>query len=290
MIGEFKSEAERIRYFEYYQRAMDLCPPPAATLDVESRHGVTRVYRFGSGDGQPVLAVHPLSGTALSMRPHLDLGRPVYAMDRLGEPGRSVQTAPIRSLAERAAWADEVLGLLDLDGVHLLGVSSGAWHAAIHAVHRPERVLSLSLVEPTTTFGRYSAGVLWRGLLAAVVRRPWTWRLFMRWAMDTDDLDRADVRLVLAGVDAYRSRPLPMVPPSDEQLRALAMPVLALFGGRSRVHNPNAAAAKARRLLSNAEVEVWPEATHDMSAAAVNVRVMAFIEAVDRAGKDHSIE
>jgi pimeloyl-ACP methyl ester carboxylesterase len=67
--------------------------------------------------------------------------------------------------------------------------------------------------------------------------------------------------------------------PSDAALRSLAMPVLALLGGRSTVGNAARAAARARRCLPDAEVDVWPEATHALPSAcadAVDARLEAF--------------
>ena len=59
-----------------------------------------------------------------------------------------------RRRRRRGAWLDEALTGLGLDRVHLLGVSIGGWTAISHAVHRPGRAASLTLLDPAMTFAR----------------------------------------------------------------------------------------------------------------------------------------
>ncbi|MFI5610215.1 alpha/beta fold hydrolase [Amycolatopsis sp. NPDC051903] len=124
-IGGFKNpEAER-HYFEVYERAMRECPPPEEVLDVPCRHGTTRVYRFGTGE-HPVVLLPGLLATSACYAPLIpalaDRG-PVYAVDTLGEAGRSVQTAPFTGVGDRARGLDDVLAVLGLREVHLVGGS-----------------------------------------------------------------------------------------------------------------------------------------------------------------------
>jgi pimeloyl-ACP methyl ester carboxylesterase len=51
----------------------------------------------------------------------------------------------------------------------------------------------------------------------------------------------------------------------DDELRSLPVPVLAIIAGRSVIHHPARAAARARRLLTTGEVELWPDASHAVS-------------------------
>ncbi|RKT53985.1 alpha/beta fold hydrolase [Saccharothrix australiensis] len=271
--GMFVDRQAHERYLAAYRAAQALCPPPDRELDVPTSFGTTRVYRFG--DGPPLVLLPGLSATALGWgaeparyaRDHA-----VYAVDTLGEAGLSVQTAPIRDAADRGRWLGELIGGLGLDRAHLVGASTGGWHACAAAVHAPARVASLSLIDPTAVTAGFAFGVLWRGAVAALTRSERAWRWFLRWAGELDP-ERADVRLVLAGITEYRARPAPQVP-FGEALRAVRAPVLALFGGRSVVHDGAKAAARMRDLVPHAEVEVWPDCGHRMDAAE---RVLAFV-------------
>ncbi|MGW5370024.1 hypothetical protein ACWER6_33545 [Streptomyces sp. NPDC004009] len=69
----------------------------------------------------------------------------------------------------------------------------------------------------------------------------------------------------------------------------LAMPVLALFAGHSRVHDAGARADRARRLLPRARVQVLPGLGHHAlptaGAAAVDAIVLGFLAAPSAKGR-----
>jgi pimeloyl-ACP methyl ester carboxylesterase len=49
---------------------------------------------------------------------------------------------------------------------------------------------------------------------------------------------------------------------TDDQLRSVNVPVLALLGGRSVILNAARAAARARKCLPHGQAEVWEDASH----------------------------
>ncbi|MET9266604.1 alpha/beta hydrolase [Amycolatopsis sp. NPDC004079] len=261
-IGQFKNPEAQQRYFPVYERALRECPPPDEVFDVACRHGSTRVYRFGDGE-RPIVLLPGLMSTSVcyaSLIPELD--GPVYAVDTLGEAGRSVQTRPFADIRDRALGFDDVLAGLGLRDVFLVGGSTGGWHAVNQAIHAPDRLAALCLLDPTTVSAKFSAAAQWRALKAIVLDRDRGWRRFVAWSAGEDVFDQPAARTVVAGIRDYRARvPLQSCPRAAE-LRAIRMPVLALFGGRSVVHDPVAAAANLRGLVPHATVEVLPDAGH----------------------------
>jgi len=266
MISEFKNQQAAQRYFEAYDRAMALCPPPDEVFDVETRHGTTRVYRFGQGDAPPLVLLPGLMATSAGYWQLLpQLPGTVYAVDTMGEAGRSVQTAPLVDRPDRARCLDDVLEQLTLTDVHLLGTSTGGWHAVNQAIHAPKRIASITLLEPTTVTAKFSGAVIRHGLMATVLGE-WGLRRFLRYAMGEDLLDRPDARLVHTALRTYRPRAPFQKCPSEDEIRAIDVPVRALFGARSVAHDAVAAADRLRALLPGSEVDVFPDAGHNLFA------------------------
>nr|WP_308200084.1 alpha/beta fold hydrolase [Kibdelosporangium philippinense] len=212
---------------------------------------------------------------------------PVYALDLIGEPGRSEQTAPIRNAEDQAAWLETVLSALDLRDVHLVGYSFGGWLATNLAVRAPDRLASLTLIDPVQTFGRFPIPLLVRTALTLIpgIRRR-ARQSFMEWVSDGAEVDSDDpvATVIDEGMRTYRiALPTP-VRFTDAQLRSVKVPVLALIAGRSVIHDGEHAAARARELLPDARVELWPAATHAIageSAAEVNARVREFLAEIE---------
>lgn len=265
--GDFKSPAGRKRYLEAYDRAMTECPAPDAVLDIGTRHGTTRVYRFGEGDAPPIVLLPGLMATSAcyaSLLPAFAAHRPVYTIDTLGEAGRSVQTSPFKDIPDRAKCLDDVLERLRLTDVHLVGGSTGGWHAFNQAIHAPGRLASISMLDPTTVTAKFSRTAIWYGAVGAVLNQDWIWRRFLRWSAGQDIMDQPDAQLILAGIRTYRARVPFQRCPSDDDIRSVRVPVLAMFGALSVVHDPIVAANRLRTLLPQAEVEMLPDAGHNL--------------------------
>src|SRR5690606_37667654 len=63
-----------------------------------------------------------------------------YAIDVMGQPGRSIPTTPIRSRPDYVAWLAAALDALRLDHVSLIGESFGGWLALRYAADVPQHV------------------------------------------------------------------------------------------------------------------------------------------------------
>ncbi|WP_454859057.1 alpha/beta fold hydrolase [Promicromonospora soli] len=281
-IGRFKSEQARTDYLRTYEAMARLWPLPATLADIPTSFGSTHVRRSGSGDGVPLVLLAGVLAHGLhwhSVVEGLARGRAVYALDTIGAAGRSVQTAPLRGDADYAAWFAEVLEGLGLDRVHVLGESSGAWHATLVGLHAADRVASVSLIEPNGVVTR----IPWRALLRMIRFGANTtdegWRAMGEWltpgvVMTDAELAnaRAGQRFRLAGGWA---RPL-----KDGELASYAPPLLVIYGGESVVSDPVAARRRLAELLPSTEVETYPGTGHAVRGQVpdqVTARIVEFL-------------
>lgn len=282
-VGHFVSAEAQQAYLRLYDVTVMGIPGLRESLDVSTTYGRVRVYRYGPDDGEPIVLLHGRAGTTVMWEqnvPELASAHPVYAIDVLGEPGRSVQTVPIRSSAEQAVWLNETLTGLRLEKAHVAGVSGGAWLAFNLALHAPERIASLALVEPANVFARFA----WRFLLGGFALVPGlpdgAGTRYLQWVAGGVSIEQPAGRLVMAGLRDYRMKlPMPSYGNADA-LRSIQVPTLALLGGRSVVHNPLEAARRAQTLLPDNETELWPDAGHGLPAEfpeQFNARLLKFV-------------
>ncbi|MDI2029151.1 alpha/beta fold hydrolase [Saccharopolyspora sp. TS4A08] len=270
-VGHWNSREGHSAFMADYGLAWQAMPPPARVLDVRTGFGVVRVYRF-DGTG-PTRAQHPfvlLPGRsspspawADNMPSLLGLGD-VYVVDLLGEPGLSVQEVPIEDAADNAAWLDQTLAALPEERFSLLGLSIGGWTATNLALHFPQRVASLVLIDPAHTFGGIPLGTAIRAIPASVPWLPKAWRdSFASYTAGGAPVgDEPIARMTETAMRAYTIRlPQPSLFP-ERDLAALDAPVLAVLAGRSVMHDTAAAAEVAERTLRRGRVVVYPEASH----------------------------
>jgi pimeloyl-ACP methyl ester carboxylesterase len=267
-VGHFKGERARAHYLSVYQTAMAGLPPDDESIDVPTSFGTVRAYRFdGPSSGPPVVLLPGRNASTPMWRgniPALLEHRTIIGVDLLGEAGMSVQDKPITGPDDEAQWLDDMLVALGLDRAHVMGVSIGGWTAVNFAVHRPGRAASLSLLDPVFTFAPVPVKSM---LIATGMFLPLpdaVQRSVFSWISGGADVDESlpESALISAGSTYYVLRKAMPKLFTDDQLRSLDVPVLALIAGRSVMLDAALAAARARNLLPRGQVELWPDASH----------------------------
>lgn len=259
----------------------DLFPGGVRSSDVATAFGATRAYRW-DGAGTPVVLLHGIGGTSLMWAPYVGRwgNRGVVAIDTMGDVGRSVHEKAFVDRADVARWLGETLDGLGIEIAHLVGTSYGAWLALNLALHRPERVASLTLIEPVGLGGFNMAGFLRWGLavfaasaLPASLRTRASARLRMPALTD-----RRVIRLALKAQTGHSFRPRP-TECTEEELRSVTAPTLVLIGGKSAIHDADEVADVARRNFRDPTVIVVPDAGHALSLSHVDVVEQAWCSA-----------
>ncbi|MGW6281648.1 alpha/beta fold hydrolase [Kribbella sp. NPDC055071] len=277
-LGYFRTPEGRTAYVSAYDVAMKTMPAPTATRDVTTTFGTVRTYVWvndNAVDDVPVVLLPgrssgvPMWGVNL---PDFAAHRTVYAFDAIGDSGLSQQTIPLRGMDDNARWVDEALIALKLDKVHLVGHSQGGGLAAAVAVRYPERLASLTLLEPIMTLGRVPAWAFGWAALGSLPGIPKSWRdhaLNKIGGVEDDEVDPNDpiARMIAAGAEHYSAGSLPTPTPlTDAELKALPMPVyVALASDKSLA---GGGAADKAKLIPDVQVTVWPKTTHSLPMQA----------------------
>jgi len=279
------------RFLAAYDAALKLWPVPCEEIDIATRFGSTHVIVSGPKGAPPLVLLHGYMATSVMWSPNIaDFSKRyrVYAIDTMGQPGKSVPAAPIRDAEDYAAWLAATLDALRLDRISLVGMSFGGWLALTFAVATPQRVRQLVLLSPGGLLPVARQFIL-RGMLMVFFPTRFTVRSFMRWAGFRDAPGKTDVRRVLdvmyLGMKHFQmpaeTLRIAANPLTDEELRATRTPVLLLMGNREVLCDAAAALARARRLMPNVEGGLIPGCSHDMCFSqheVVDARVLDFLQ------------
>ncbi|MAU11607.1 MAG: hypothetical protein CL607_17415 [Anaerolineaceae bacterium] len=136
---------------DLYDQALARWPVPYEEHTIPTRHGDTYVISSGEPDAPAMVLLHGAgtnsaiwSGDVAVYSQHFH----VYAIDLLGEAGRSAQNRPDWHSPAYAEWLADVFDTLQIDQAVLLGISQGGWTALKFATYQPERVSQLVLLCP----------------------------------------------------------------------------------------------------------------------------------------------
>lgn len=278
--GHFRSAEGREAYRTHYREAMGQLPEPSATHDITTSYGVVRVYEWSTqetADSTPVMLV-PGRSSGVPMwsanLPGFIESRRVLAFDALGDAGLSVQSAPLTAVEDQAVWIDELVTELSPQGVHLVGHSFGGATAAAYARLHPQRVHSLTLLEPVFTFAYPPATTFWWATIATLPGVPERSREYaLRQIGGSDEeWDPADpVAMMIASATHHFAAELPTPSLlSDQEAAQLRMPVYVAIAGRDSLAGGQAAAARVAEVLPEAQNQTWERATHSLPMEVVD--------------------
>ncbi|NDK30896.1 alpha/beta hydrolase [Nesterenkonia sp. Hz 6-5] len=270
-VGHWDSAEGQDRFLCAYQEAFADMPEVAETFDVRTDFGMVRAYRFdGDDSGAPtVLLPGRSSGAPVwadNMASLLQIGD-VYALDLLGEPGMSVQERPISSDEDQAQWLHQVLETLPEEQFHVMGLSIGGWTAVNLALHHPEAIQAMTLLDPVFIFDDMPLETVVRSIPAAFSWMPKSWRDgFNSYTAGGEPVEDVPVaEMIEAGMQHYKLRLPQPTRITEEQLGELQVPVLAIIAGESVMLDSDAAVAAAERALPLGTVHLYRDASHAVS-------------------------
>ena len=289
-LGKFISEEGREDFILAYNEAMAILPPPQKRFDIKTKYGSVRVYYFVTVENkneEPIMLLNGRSASTPMWESNLEglmVERPIYSIDLLGEPGMSIQQQPIIDSRDQAEWLREVIAKLDLQRVHLVGVSIGGWMAMNLVRFYPERIASISLLEPFQVFAPMSLKLIAMStpftipVIPKVIREKML-SVISGGAEADDSVPVA--KLIESGMRNYKVKlPYPQSF-SIEELQAIELPILALMGEKSTVHNSKKAVENGKNYVKNIEIESWENASHAINgefSSEVNARILEFVK------------
>ena len=294
MTPAFKTEDGKARYVAAYDAALADWPVPYDEIDVPTRLGPTHVIASGDPDAPPLLLLPSFAGTAVVWRLNaeaLSQRFRIYAVDVIGQPGKSQARRPIRNRREYAAWMADLLDGLGVARASIVGCSFGAFLAINPAVMTPDRVERIVLISPAGTF----ASQYWKLTYAMRIRAP-ALRLMrrLRGAQRAPSLaDLGPRRLprdarwaALIGVTMAEAPEVSVTNAtvfSAARLRTIRAPALLLIGDKETLYEPHAMLKLAQTRMPALQGAIVPDADHiaaDGPLDDVNARIVAFLQGV----------
>jgi pimeloyl-ACP methyl ester carboxylesterase len=298
-ISVFRSPEAEAEYAAAYDAVLKAWPVPYEEGYIPTRFGDTHVIASGSPEAPALILLHSSGSSAVqwirNIGPLSQQFR-TYAVDVIGEEGKSIVTHPIRDHCREnfAAWMEEVFDGLHIDSAFMVGNSLGGLLTFNTALYLPERVKKMVLISPAATFvqmwpfywhlliprGIYLMTPRWisdRLKLVRLAHRAfgWIWQDFPE--------EECSARLrTIRNISGYpRNRIFPPVY-READLRKVQTPTLLLIGDHEVIYKPETAIRRATQFVPGLKAEVVPNANHNAQVTApeiVNDKILAFFTA-----------
>ena len=289
-FSQYRSEAAKNECFAWMDaQAAREWPAKSESRTVLTPWGPTFVRISGPAHSVPLVLLPGAASSSLMWAPNIqDLSADyrTFAVDRIGDFGRSICTRSIPRFRNLVEWFTEFLDALGLrDPVHLVGISYGGALAAEVALHCPARIRKLVLLAPGATVLRSSPRLMGR-LAVAIFAHKSGLNSLMRWLFaDAVRQQPAWVENTLEQLNLHmrstrRVAPMPRVW-SDTEWASLRVPTLFLVGEDEKIYSPTKALRRLRRVAPQVRGEIIAGAGHDftfLAAAAVDRGILDFLK------------
>jgi pimeloyl-ACP methyl ester carboxylesterase len=172
-IKLLKTDNARERYLAAYDSAMKLWPVPHESQLITTKYGQTHVITCGPKNAHTLLLLHAGQASSTMWFPNIadQSGKfHVFALDTIGEPGKSLPARTYATFQDSAAWIEGIMDALVIFKAHAMGLSRGGWMALILAMQSPERLERIVLLSLAAAFVALNA--FFSAIVQAVMRLP----------------------------------------------------------------------------------------------------------------------
>jgi pimeloyl-ACP methyl ester carboxylesterase len=293
----FRTEAAEARYMAAYDAVLAEWPVAYEEITVPTRLGPTHVIASGPGDAPPLVLLHAAMATATVWRPNVEALSGhfrVYAVDIVGQGGRTVASRMIESRRDYADWLNDLFDGLGIARASIVGNSYGGFIALNHAAVAPERIDRMMLISPAgfVSVMPLFRSMIYQGLKGTLLRvfgaggpRP---DLLAVIAGDAGFNEEDEDWLALGRQLMDGSQRINMIMPavlSDAELGAIRVPTLLLIAESELLYEPHSTLRTAMTRMPGLEGEIVAGAHHLAAMAqpdAVNARIVDFLQADER--------
>lgn len=279
----FATAEGREQYLTAYEAMFSLWQTPHDAIEVKTSYGCTHINASGPADGSPLVLLHAagLSSTVwFANIAELSVHHRVYAVDVIGDAGKSVADRLMHKRTDYAEWLKEVFDGLDIEKGCLLGHSYGGWLTLNMALAYPQRLRKIVLLAPAASFrplGFVTKLILY---LAEFKIHPPIRPFLKAGAARGTVIAEAFIHLI-EETTRYCS-PATMFPTvyTDEELKQINLPALLLIGSRDKIYNPHKAIQRAQNRMPDLTAEIIPDAGHLLimdRPDMINARILKFL-------------
>ena len=279
----YKSSAGYTALMAFYDASLASWPVAHECLAVRTRHGETHLIASGPADAPPLVLMRGAAGNALLWAPaiaYLSRDLRTYAVDVIGESGKSAPNRPSYTGAAYGEWMVDVLDALEIERASVAGTSRGGWLTLKVAHFAPERV---QRIVPMCAEGIAPVGLKFFAHMLPVLAFPSrrTVTALLRF-LTPSSLPVHEYTVEERAVVYKTFRQSWMRPPmfTDDELRQISAPTLLLYGEQEVGYALKAICERAARLPANFRLELIPNAGHLLDhdqPEAVSARIVGFV-------------
>lgn len=253
----FKTDKNKINILKIYDEILNLWKIQYDSFLIDTKFGVTHIIRSGKTSNPVIILLH---GTSSNSSFWLDEAEAfskyycVYAIDMLGEPGKSQEYQYSLEETIYFEWFNEVVNNLNLKKFSIVGISLGAWLGVGYSIRYPNNIEKLVLISPSG-IGRQKVSFIFKAL-PLMFLGDFGLKLITKLVNGNKSIPKevVDCTIKIAKNFNLRTEVVPIY--SDDELASLKMPLLVYVGEKDVMLDSKQTLERMNRLVPSAKVNM----------------------------------
>ena len=260
-----KTPENRAAYLAAYEAMFALWKVPHDSIALKTSFGSTHINACGPGDGYPLVLLHGAGLTSTVWFANIaafSAHHRVYAVDIIGDAGKSVADRLLTKRDDYAHWLREVFDGLNIEKGDLLGHSYGGWLTLNMALAHPERLRKIVLLAPAASFRPLSFITKLILYLGEFKIHPPARKFLQVAAAKGTVLEETFIHHQEMVLRYCRAASMYPTVYTDAELKQIDHPALLLIGAGDKIYNPKKAIERAQEWMPHLTAEIIPDAGH----------------------------
>ncbi len=259
----FKTNEGKNDVIKFYDKFLQKLALSYEKFYVDTKYGKTFIIASGEKSNPPLILLHGSGmNSVMWLRDIKEYSKTyrVYAIDMLGEPGKSDENRPSLSGSSYAEWLKEVFENLSVERANIIGISLGAWLAIKFSVSYPEMASKLVLLCPSGV-GPQKKSFIFKAIAYGILGEKGIDKLYYKVNGNQPIPEEMLKYQKLIGKSFnYRKETIPIF--SDNELKLLTMPTVLFVGTKDIMLHSDKTARRLGNLLPHAQINISPKAGH----------------------------
>lgn len=261
----YKSDKARDKALTCYENILNHWPVVYEQRVITTSFGETYCMVSGSRGAKSLVLLHGGGGNSTMWSYNvaaLSKYFQVYAIDIIGEAGKSSGTRPSYKSDGHARWLKEIFDALEINKAALCGASLGGTIAQQFALVFPQHVTSLVLLAPPSLL-KMRSSFLFHAILANALPTTLFAKKFLKYISSCgSQLPESVIQAFAIQVQAYKPNmdKIPII--SDHDLAQLPQKTLVLLGQDEVLYDPKMVASRILAVAPFITIAMIPGAKH----------------------------
>jgi pimeloyl-ACP methyl ester carboxylesterase len=263
MTSIYKTDEGKRQVLGFYENSLKQWHKPSKQRVIETTFGDTFILESGTENSQAVFLLHgSSSNSGMWIADVKELSRyyHVFAIDIIGECGKSAENRPPFKGDSYSDWLHEIINRLGLEKVVLVGCSLGGWIVIDFAVKYPEKTLKLVLMATAGIVQVKAKTVFW--IIITSLLGSWGFNKLNKIVYGNLEIDNKT--LEFASLIKYNYKPRTDVLPlfHENSLQKINIPTLFFGGENDCFYDSEKTSSRLKANLNNIQCLVLKNTGH----------------------------